>query len=149
MDIFVYSRSAIEAVAPHEVPHVIISITSSADDVARLRTRETCRGILRIAFPDADAPSERFREDELFSSAHAAQIWRFVLDQRAHIERIVVHCDAGVSRSAAVAAAIARVFLGDDAEFFQGRYRPNPRVYRMLIEGLEAANLHGSAGAPS
>jgi predicted protein tyrosine phosphatase len=45
-----------------------------------------------------------------------------------------VHCDAGVSRSPAVAAALARVLKGDDAEYFAGRYRPNTRVYRMLLE---------------
>jgi protein-tyrosine phosphatase len=57
-----------------------------------------------------------------------------VLEHRAEIERIIVHCDAGVSRSAAVGAALARAFSGDDAEFFAGRYRPNVRVYRTLLE---------------
>ena len=51
VEFFVYSRRAVEAVRPHEVPHVIISITSSSEDVARLRANEQCRGILRLSFP--------------------------------------------------------------------------------------------------
>ena len=39
-----------------------------------------------------------------------------------------------MSRSPAVAAALLRVLEGDDATLFGGRYRPNMRVYRMLLE---------------
>ncbi len=84
IDLYVYSRAAIEMVQPHEVPHVIISITSAPDDLARLRVPRTC--------------------------------------------------DAGMSRSPAVAAALGRVLNGDDSSFFAGRYRPNMRVYRMMLD---------------
>ena len=135
MKIFVYSRSALDAVRPHEVPHVIVSITSHADDVARLRINEMCRGVLRLSFPDAEVPSDLHVEANLFSQQQAAEIWMFTQQHVSEIERIIVHCDAGVSRSAAVAAALARVLNEDDTEFFGGRYRPNMRVYRMLLEG--------------
>jgi predicted protein tyrosine phosphatase len=134
MEIFVYSRSGIEAVKPHEVPHVIISITSGPGDMARLRTTEACRGILRLSFLDADAPSDQQAEADLFSEEQAARVWSFVLQHRPDIERIIVHCDAGMSRSPAVAAAISKALTGDDADFFGGRYRPNMRVYRTLLE---------------
>jgi predicted protein tyrosine phosphatase len=133
MELFVYSRHAVEAVRPHEVPHAIVSITSGAADVARLRINDQCLGVLRLSFPDAEEPSEAFPEAALFSSEHARQIWDFVLRHRETVERIVVHCDAGISRSPAVAAAIARTLNGDDAEFFGGRYSPNMRVYRLLL----------------
>ncbi len=134
MNLFVYSRHAIEATRPHEVPHVIISITSGVDDVARLRETKMCLGILRLVFPDVEEPSEQHPEAQLFSRDHATQIWRFVLQHRPLIERIVIHCDAGKSRSPAVAAAIASAFDGDPSEYMGGRYSPNMRVYRMLIE---------------
>lgn len=133
MEIFVYSRSAFSAVAPHDVPHVLISITSDSTDIARFRENPLCRDTLRLAFVDADEPSATYPEDRLFSAADAASIWSFVLRHR-DVERIIVHCDAGVSRSAAVGAALARFFNGDDTEFFGGRYRPNARVHRMLLE---------------
>ncbi|MEA2746105.1 MAG: hypothetical protein QOI41_248 [Myxococcales bacterium] len=129
-----YSRSALDAGRPHEVPHILISITSSADDVARVRNNSACLGILRLSFADAETASDRYAERDLFSREHATKIWSFVLQHRLDVERIVVHCDAGVSRSPAVGAALARVFNGSDAEFFAGRYRPNMRVYRMLLE---------------
>jgi predicted protein tyrosine phosphatase len=36
------------------------------------------------------------------------------------IQRIIVHCDASVSPSSAVAAALARALNDDDTEFFDG-----------------------------
>jgi predicted protein tyrosine phosphatase len=134
MDIYVYSRSAIEATRPHEVPHVIVSITSSPADVARLRTTDACRGVLRLSFLDADVPSDQHPEAELFSETQAASVWAFVMQHRGAIDRLVVHCDAGVSRSPAVAAAIAKALGVDDTDYFGGRYRPNMRVYRMLLD---------------
>ncbi len=134
MEFFVYSRRALEAVQPHDVPHVIISITSGSEDVARFRVNEHCRGILRISFPDADAASENSPEADLFSPHHARQVWDFVLRHRDAVQRIVIHCDAGISRSPAVGAALARTFGTDDSEFFTGKYRPNMRVYRLLRE---------------
>ncbi len=134
MKIFVYSRSALDAVRPHEVAHVIISITSHPDDVARLRLNEMCRGVLRLSFPDAEVPSDLHVETSLFSREQAMEIWTFTEKHLSQIERVIVHCDAGVSRSPAVAAALARVLNDDDTEFFGGRYRPNMRVYRFLLE---------------
>jgi predicted protein tyrosine phosphatase len=134
MDIFVYSRSALSMVAPHDVAHVIISITSSTDDVASLRIHPTCRGVLRLAFVDAEVGSPPYIGSDLFSQEQARSIWDFVRQHVGQIERIVVHCDAGVSRSPAVAAALSRVLNGDDAAFFGGPYRPNMHVYRTLLE---------------
>jgi predicted protein tyrosine phosphatase len=134
MEFFVYSRRALEAARPHEVPYIVISITSGPDDVARLQRSDQCRGVLRLSFPDAEAPSGQFTEGDLFSQSQATQIWDFVLQHQAAVQRIVLHCDAGVSRSPAVAAAVARALGADNAEFFSGRYHPNMRVYRLLLQ---------------
>lgn len=132
MDFFVYSRGAIEALAPHDVAHVIISITTTADDQAKLRLGTACRGVLRLSFIDADEQ----RDDQphvLFGREQARAILDFVTEHRDAIERVVVHCDAGLSRSPAVAAALAVCLGQSDQEFFQ-RYRPNMRVYRTLLD---------------
>lgn len=130
MEVFVYSRMGIEASAPHEVPHVIVSITSAPGDRARLRGNEHTLGVLRLAFLDRDAPSGP--ADRLFEPDDARAIWGLI---RAHpgARRLVVHCDAGLCRSPAVAAAVVRALGGDDEPFFR-RYRPNMRVYRTLLE---------------
>lgn len=131
MDFFVYSRGAIEALPPHDVGHVIVSITTTADDQAKLRLGPSCQGVLRLSFIDAD----EHRDDQpnvLFGPKHARAILDFVTRHRDTIERIVVHCDAGLSRSPAVAAALAVCLGQSDREFFQ-RYRPNMLVYRALL----------------
>lgn len=47
---------------------------------------------------------------------------------------LMVHCDAGISRSSAVAAAIARLKWNDEGEFLESPFAPNPRVYRTIRE---------------
>jgi predicted protein tyrosine phosphatase len=134
MQIYVYSRLGLEAARPHEVPHVIISITSAPTDRARLPENEHTLAVLRLGFPDYDTPSLAFPDSELFSVAQARQIWATVVEHRAAAQRILVHCEAGISRSSAVAAAVARFLGEDEQEFLGGKYHPNARVYRMLVE---------------
>ena len=131
MDVWVYSRQAIERVAPHDVPHVVISITSAPTDLARIPASPRLRGVLRLSFADVVEPEADDRL-VLFDAEHARAILEFVTAHRPSIERILVHCDAGVSRSPAVAAALTRALGGDDADWFV-RYRPNPRVYRGVL----------------
>ena len=53
---------------------------------------------------------------------------------------IIVHCGAGVSRSAGVAAALSLLVNGDDSNIFDdGRYSPNMHCYRSVLKasGLE------------
>lgn len=141
VQIFVYSRAHIERLAPHDdAPHVILSITTTPDDVARLPLCKQTLGVARLSFFDLDVVAEGVREEQLFSPAHAALIWDFLALHRAAIERVIVHCDAGYSRSPAVAAAIARVYEGDDAAYFR-RYQPNRRVYRALLDEAAARGL--------
>lgn len=132
MDFFVYSRGAFESLTPHDVPHVIISITTTIDDPARIPESEHTRGVLRLVFPDLDLPAPDAPKD-IFGLAHANAIWDFVEAHRDHVDRIILHCDAGISRSPGVAAALAKCLTGDDADYFR-RYRPNMRVYRTLLE---------------
>lgn len=134
MQIFVYSRPHIELLAPHDdARHVMISITTTPGDVARLPVCAQTLGVLRLAFFDLDTQITGVGEDQLFSRAQAALVWDLLALHASALERVIVHCDAGYSRSPAVAAAIARVHDGDDALYFR-RYQPNRRVYRTLID---------------
>lgn len=125
MEVFVYSRAAVEALPPHDVPHVVVSITSYVDDRARIAAGEHCREILRLTFRDV------LIGDGVFTANDAQKIWD-ALGRNADVTRVVVHCDAGISRSAAVAAAILRAAGDDDAEIFR-RHRPNPHVYETML----------------
>lgn len=48
---------------------------------------------------------------------------------------LYVHCEAGISRSAGVAAAISKIVLGNDDNFFNnGRYKPNMTAYSAILK---------------
>jgi predicted protein tyrosine phosphatase len=139
MEFLVCSRRNIEVLRPPEAAHVIISITSTPEDVAQLPMNEHCRGILRLSFADAHDNSAPLVGAALFSRDQAIEIWQFVELHRADIECIVVHCDFGISRSPAVAAALALVLNGNGDEFLLAEeYVPNELVYRLLLETAPA-----------
>ena len=129
-----YSRDALARVRPHEVPHAIVSVTSAPDDVARFPVPSTCVAVLRLAFADL-VPSEvdASTASLLFTRAHAQQIWAFFDQHRPNIARLLVHCDAGHSRSPAIAAAIARACGLEHDNYFR-QYEPNRHVYDTLLD---------------
>ena len=72
------------------------------------------------------------------TAEQAEKIWQFVDDQKDRVGgAVVVHCEAGVSRSPAVAAALCKGLGGNDLQFFR-RYQPNMHVYRLMLEGRQA-----------
>lgn len=131
MEVFVYSRAAIERVPAHEVPHLVVSITSSADDVARIPTSEHTREVVRLVFLDVGAGSPGAMTD-----ADAVRILDAVERVASRIDRLVVHCDAGVSRSPAVALALAR-HLGLDTTELERRF---PRANAHVLETMTRAS---------
>lgn len=137
MDFIIHSRKAIEATSPPAVPHVVISITTSPTDEARIPPSPQCLGILRLAFFDSDLPPDEEGPDGLFSQSDARRIWDFVFAHHGQLRCIVLHCNAGLSRSPGVATALAKVLRGDDQEFFL-RFRPNRRVYLTLLAVYQA-----------
>lgn len=53
------------------------------------------------------------------------------------VEELWVHCDAGISRSSGVAAAILQYLTGDDSAIFDSpRYYPNMVCYRLTLNAL-------------
>lgn len=122
-----YSRAAIERVAPHEEPHLIVSITSRMDDVARIPTNEHTLEIVRLVFLDVPGHLPVAMTDE-----DAERILDALERHRSVVERVVVHCDAGVSRSPGVALALAQL-TGGSTDEIRERYRPNPHVVETLL----------------
>lgn len=53
------------------------------------------------------------------------------------VDKIIVHCEAGQSRSAGVAAALMKYYYNDDTPIFNNkRYTPNMRCYRVTLNAL-------------
>lgn len=122
--------------APSE-SHVIVSINCPNESAATFQNNESTVERVSLFFWDLDAVPEGVVDPEMWKLCESSDIDAIVSMLRSHPEcqRIVVHCSAGKSRSAAVGAALHKIFNGDDSIIFKDpRYFPNMRVYRMLLE---------------
>jgi len=135
-DFVVYSRQAIEASnGQRTMPHIIVSISTPEAPPADFITNENTLGVLRMWFYDLDRVIEGYNdhlEPGMFQPSQAKEILDFV-NAHPSAERFIVHCDAGMSRSPAVAAALSKILVGEDDGFFK-QYHPNMRVYRTILE---------------
>jgi len=108
------SRAVIEQVVPNE--HVaLISIRDPKRDAPTLH--KLWKYVLRLAFHDVDGVRGAWvfdgaEENEYinFTEDDARKILEFIDMLPKDIEHIVVHCEGGVSRSAAVARFIAEKY---------------------------------------
>jgi predicted protein tyrosine phosphatase len=113
---------------------VIISITDklAPENEFADRCDNGIRAILRLKFDDVDSGKSAITEVD------AANIAQFIKDWQDKVDLIVVHCEAGISRSAGVAAAIMKCLHGsDDLIFDSYRYSPNIKCYRAVLDALK------------
>ena len=114
-----------------EKPHIVISITGG-NNFVELPENKNRKGLLRLSFGDID-----FAEagQNRFGNIQAQQIIDFVKEYYNSIDVIICHCEAGISRSAAVAGALAKRINGDDDYYFKF-HNPNMHVYSILLKKL-------------
>ena len=112
----------------------IISIYSTGDKPAKLPITNNCRGAIRLEFDDISKSIPNCsKELTLFNEDLAKRIINFYNKIKNKIDYVLVNCDAGISRSSAVAAALAKISGQDDSEFFK-KYLPNMYVYNKILE---------------
>ena len=129
-------------------PYGVISITDPGEPEANLQPDPKRVAVLRLAFHDFTQEPEEFAallkqsalEDlepqkkwVLPTAEHAWQIVTCYRSLPADVEKVLIHCEAGVSRSAAVGAALAHCLRQTDAHFYHHSH-PNHRVRRLVIE---------------
>jgi predicted protein tyrosine phosphatase len=134
-------KSAIEAqYFTSPVPWACISITSTSIAWPRISDADRI-GLLQLAFADIRYP-EYTSDSNYFNSDHAGCIQDFLGHVWNDIDLLMVHCEAGTSRSPAVAAAISRQYYGDDGGFLIPHlFRPNMHVYRQMLHVAEQRKL--------
>lgn len=111
------------------VPWAAISISSDPEFFATLQ-EENRMGLLQLCFLDVNSinPSS-------FKADQANQIIDFTFYMLPRIECLLVHCEAGVSRSPAIAAAISVMLWGENTDrIYFKNYTPNTFVYTKLLE---------------
>lgn len=123
------SRHAAENMSGKE-GSAIISISEPDFNLGQANLMHGWHAIHRTEFHDIDVwrPNESLT---LMSSKHAEDIVEFVYSVASDIDHLVVHCTAGISRSAGVAKWIADTF---NLPFNHQYALYNRHVYRLLID---------------
>lgn len=122
---------------PHKQSSIVISI-SSCGELSPFIVNNNSNKILarlNLFFNDTDDRNPVFGA---MTSKEALEIIIF-LDTYYNdsIDKVIVHCGAGQSRSAGIAAALLKYYTGDDSQIFDNpRYTPNMLCYRLLLQEL-------------
>ncbi len=109
-------------------PWAAISITTEGD--FPVLSGGNRQGLLQLAFADT-ADSDR---PDAFTTVLATELLDFVAEVWDRVEVLLIHCEAGLSRSPGVAASLSQIYYGDDGRWFEYDF-PNALVYHLLVEG--------------
>lgn len=133
MQVRVYGRAEIEKGIVIPGSYSVISIRDPGTRVPRIRRSAGFRAAIYLEFHDAIPAAAAFGSPlRLMCDADAQLIWNFVREQANRVDYLVVHCEQGMSRSPAVAAAICSRWGGDPSRFFR-EYALNRYVYDLLL----------------
>lgn len=134
MNFKVLSRREIENYRTNE-KHIVFSITDPEEEkYVKLPDSPTRLGFIFMKFPDFDRELEGYPYNYLVFNRHMAQkIIKFFKIYKDKITLVICQCEAGISRSAGIAGALAKSIGQDDSYFFK-HYLPNMLVYRLILE---------------
>ena len=144
MKFIITDRVTIQSGIVVRTPYIVVSIYTPTMPRPVIPRRLGLKAVLFTSFHDAE-PTEGFAlppDIVLMTLKQAKAIWRFVKRHQAAVGSIVCHCEQGMSRSPAVALALAET-LGGDVAYIRDNYQPNQYVYGLMKEAIKAEN--GSA----
>ena len=136
MEFIVTDRAGIEEGVRVRSAYIVISIYDPDKPKPKVKKQSGLRGVLQLAFHDAEPAVLRVLPSQikLMTAEQAMDIREFVEKHKGEVGAVVVHCEQGMSRSPAIAAALCKRSGGDDRAFWEG-YQPNGYVYRLVLEG--------------
>lgn len=135
MEVIVLSRAKAKkySYCEHKLKSAIISINDIEQDFINFNNNKdnNIRGVIKLKFDDVE---EGYG---VITELQAKQIATFVKFWKDKVDRFIVHCHAGISRSAGCAAAIMKYIDNDDRGIFNNsEYIPNMTVYRLVLTEL-------------
>jgi predicted protein tyrosine phosphatase len=128
---FVLSRQTAESTI-FESLHATISVFDPWSEQTALPKNMYRVGSLFLSFYDLDQqlPGMNY---QLFTKEMAREIISFWQENTNRVDYFAINCEAGISRSAAIAAALCKIDTGDDEYFFK-HYCPNRLVYKIILD---------------
>ena len=136
MKIEVFSEEMIQTFKTDE-EHIVISVRSPQSTSVLLPLQKSRIDTLFLEFHDVDESCVNINSEyfQFFNSNQAEEILNFINIYKDRVNLIAVNCEAGISRSAGISAALAIILngIGSDAYYFKN-YIPNMYVYRKILE---------------
>jgi predicted protein tyrosine phosphatase len=129
-------------------PYVVISITDPKSAPAVLAKWRGRKAALRLEFLDLEFKRGTDIDKSTIQPCQAEEICRFAKEWHPKVEQIIVHCEAGISRSAGVACVLAELLEGSDPfsdmKDAEGLplYFPNNLVMKEIRDAWHS--IHGS-----
>ena len=112
-------------------PTLILSIHTYLDSEPRF-LKEKIDNVVHVEFFEFNDESSSLPVLHAMTKDDAVRMVKTVKQYFDQVEQIIVHCDAGQSRSVGCVAAIKKWYTNDDAEFFNGT--PNMHCYHLVLE---------------
>ena len=142
MNFIVTDRASIEAGIVVRTAYVVISIRDPGKRKARIKRGTGLLDILYLAFHDAEPCDGESLSPEIvpMTLKDARAIWKFAKRNRQNVGTIVCHCEQGMSRSPAVALALAEELNGDAGEI-HANSQPNQYVYQIVREAIKESPI--------
>ena len=135
MEFYVCSRQSAKRMSYKlKVPTLIVSITDIVSCPNSFGENPNIKAICRVTFDDVD-PHYEVKCSNAMTEKDAEKIKSYVERYKDKVDCIIVHCEAGISRSSGVMAAIQKYLIGsDEAIFNNAKYCPNMHCYKMMLE---------------
>lgn len=132
----VLSRRQVMAWKPDQDDLVLVSIRDQREEPLPKIITDSYDYVLELVFDDILESSPWLHRD-VFSLDQAEKLWYFFKSHQG--KPMIIHCHAGVSRSAAV--AVCRAFFDRATKLltklFDDKFSPNPTVTRKFLEYAE------------
>lgn len=137
MNFNVYSRQRAKKESYRlKEPTLIISVTDPLAPINNFAKNRSIVSICRVQFDDV-TPESASDGDVLMSESDAEKIRDYVRAYKNRVENIIVHCEAGVSRSAGIMAAIEEHLTCAVSPILTSEdYSPNLHCYALTLEAL-------------
>lgn len=117
-----------------DIPSAVISIVDNYKEIPTIVEGGMIKYVYSLDFIDLYEPLEGYKT---FTLEEGLKIVDFVYKIKDTVDQMIVHCEAGVSRSSAVAAAIAQYFFNNGNNYFNNSlYIPNKLVYKLTLKAF-------------
>lgn len=141
MNIQVLSRKKFEEYAQgnHRIPSIVVSIRSHEESQVYIDKYQMQNANILNILPIEANDVDTIQHGGL-TTQQAYQIIYFIRNNYNSDVKIIVHCGAGQSRSAGIAAAILKYYTNDDRIIFNNhKYTPNMLFYRQVLNAFIGA----------